>query len=772
MLMFAGLQLLTAEDVTSFVPAVRKVTPAKGRFVLTNQTRILYQTRKADSEQERSLAPLANVFSEELEILTGHRPQVLEATSSNRPKLRDILLRFSEIKGEFAASETDQDQSYRLDVKAGGVLIDAQYYKGVAYGTATLLQAIAEKTGSFDVPCMIVEDAPTAQYRSVMIDVARQPHSLGVLRDVIRLARIYKLRYIQLHLTDDQGFTFPFALITDNLKNNHHYTRKELEDLVAYADARGVTLIPEMDMPGHSSKVRESGYLGASKNDADVASPENFEKINAVIDDMLGVFKSSPYFHIGGDESGAGDKLIPFLAAMNDHLRKGAAGGKRRMIVWEGFHGAPTKALPATGDDRIIVMSWESRYNAPWDLLEAGYQIINASWKPMYIVGGGAGSMVHPGATGGRKFNLKDIYHWNKDIFMHWEPGTAVYEDRGPNDENKDDGEWDARWIQKQDQIIGGQMEFWEQHESAVLWKMSARLAVMSERLWNPSEAGSFAAFEKRAKIVSDRVMPIVLPIEILPPFPSEDNPITDIYQPYTEKSIQVVLRNRTEIDGTIRYSEGAFSNDKGLIGFRTLPPPDASAKEYKKPIEKSGGFGLCAQLFRKDGTAVDGYSWRFFNNWPDIVEVTDYDIGRKTLKTVIDLATLPAEKIKRRFKMPVLRGLLQHTEIVGQMVNAVLTVPKTEEYEIGMKTQSGIATLYLDLNQNGKWDESEKLIANTPPTEVAQTVKVQLKASEGYPLRIDHMTAMPRPVLTVNLKVPGEDKPKGISEFLSLPKK
>ncbi|MBC8404869.1 MAG: family 20 glycosylhydrolase [Planctomycetes bacterium] len=232
-----------------------------------------------------------------------------------------------------------------------------------------------------------------------MIDVARNPHSIAVLEDVIRLAHLYKLRFLHLHLSDDQLFTFPFKGITDVLENNVSYTRAELEGLVAYAALRGITIIPEIDLPGHSSRLRESAYLPGAKNDRDVASAEHFDRIGVLLDVVMDVFNSSPYFHIGGDESGAGGSLLSFLGRVQNRVR---ARGKR-LIVWEGFHGAPTDVLPVTGPDRVIVAAWESSYNAPWDLLKAGYPIINASWKPLYVVG--SHNIIHPGSSGGRKWS-------------------------------------------------------------------------------------------------------------------------------------------------------------------------------------------------------------------------------------------------------------------------------------------------------------------------------------------------------------------------------
>lgn len=194
-------------------------------------------------------------------------------------------------------------------------------------------------------------------------------------------------------------------------------------DLVSFADARGVTIIPELDLPGHSGRLTSSGYLIDDPSTqgighADVASPLNYTRIEAIIDDMLSVFQSTPYFHIGGDESSAGSRLVPFLSEINQHVRNKPVGERKRLIVWEGFHGAPTQQIPPTGDDRVIVMSWESSYNPPWNLLQAGYTLVNASWKPLYVVGHRLAAQ--DGGAAIKAWSAETIYSWDSDAFMHW----------------------------------------------------------------------------------------------------------------------------------------------------------------------------------------------------------------------------------------------------------------------------------------------------------------------------------------------------------------
>ena len=286
--------------------------------LLDRNSRILVSSAKDGAPL---LEQHGKVLASELEILTGLQVPAVVGTDHAKPN--DIVLSVV-----CRAGQNIDDESYQLVAGKNGILISADSFRGVTHGTSSLLQLI--DSDSLAVPAVTIEDRPAAPYRAVMVDVAREPHSIGVIKDAVRLCRLYKLRFLQLHLTDNQHFTFPFAPVTDNLERNFHYTVEELQELVAYADARGVTIIPELDLPGHSERLKASGYLAPSETDADVASPKNYEKIGKLIDAMIDVFSSSPYFHIGGDESGAGRGLIPFLAEVNKRIRREAS------VYWSG----------------------------------------------------------------------------------------------------------------------------------------------------------------------------------------------------------------------------------------------------------------------------------------------------------------------------------------------------------------------------------------------------------------------------------------------------
>ena len=194
--------------------------------------------------------------------------------------------------------------------------VAAGNYAAVALGTATLLQSLAVRGGEVGLPRMSLQDEPPAEFRGLMIDVARKYHSIESLKDLVELCRLYKVRYLQLHLTDDQAFTFPSRAYPKlNEKPQHGgkcYTIEMLRDLVAYADARGVTIIPEYEVPGHSAAANRAMhdlFIIAHTKPYEHHASINFCKedvmraVATIVGEMCEVFKSTPYFHIGGDEA-------------------------------------------------------------------------------------------------------------------------------------------------------------------------------------------------------------------------------------------------------------------------------------------------------------------------------------------------------------------------------------------------------------------------------------------------------------------------------------
>lgn len=356
------------------------------------------------------------------------------------------------------------------------------------------------------LPHISIEDHPFARYRGLMIDVARQPHSILTLKKIISMCRLYKIRYLQLHLTDDQGFKFPttnFPLLVTQNYSGPAYTREELEDLEQYSQRHGVTIIPEFEIPGHEGAMnRTMPDLFLIKDTLPYehhatinwAKPEVTNALDLIIGEICSIFQATPYFHIGGDEadfalahqntnfikrfselgyaqpydSGDTYQLYRRLLRDLDTLISNKYG--KRMLCWEGFHrdesASPLEPIPK----HIPVMAFENTYYPANMLVQDGYPVINTAWNPLYVVNG-------------IQCSPENIYGWNLYRFGRFQP---VWED--------------VYWITvpPTPQVIGAQMCAWEQQDQIEIPTLRSRLPAMSERIWNPDAGKTYVDFSNR----------------------------------------------------------------------------------------------------------------------------------------------------------------------------------------------------------------------------------------------------------------------------------
>jgi len=468
-----GMARSADDPAPNLVPWPGTVDMQSGTLPLTGDSRIVAATAK--------LLPLAKVLSEEIAAVTGQRL----AAVAGPAKAGDVSLEIdSQLRGE----------QYVVNVKDKAAVRGGDY-ASVALGSVTLLQALRAEGGKAALPRMIVADQPKSDFRGLLVDVARRYHSIESLKQIVQLCRLYKIRYLQLHLTDDQSFMFPSKsyplLATRNEHGGKTYTIEQLRDLLAYADARNVTIIPEYEVPGHSAAAnRAMSDLFKIKGtkpyehhaSINFAKDDVMKAVETIVGEMCEVFKSTPYFHIGGDEADlafadqneffqAAEKKhnLPdrhelyrlFVVRMNEIVKK----NRKQMIVWEGFGRGGKVEIPRD----IIVMAYEIRFYRPDDLVKDGYRVVNASWTPLYVVN----NNVRP---------PEEIYAWN---LYQFKPFGAKPTDQGTI-------------LPANDLVIGAQMCAWEQPQQVELPSLRSRLPAMSERVWNPAADKDFADFRKR----------------------------------------------------------------------------------------------------------------------------------------------------------------------------------------------------------------------------------------------------------------------------------
>jgi hexosaminidase len=287
------------------------------------------------------------------------------------------------------------DEAYRLEIGARDLTIRAGTAAGAYWATRTLLQLLAQTN---ELPRGVVVDAPLYARRMLMLDVGRKPTPLPVLYDYLRLMAWHKMNELHLHLSDEafgggytgmrvQCDTFP-GLASEDL----HYTKAELRALQDFAQARGIVITPEIDMPGHARAFTDYWpdllIPGESKSYLDVTNPKTIERMKALLDELIPVF-DAPDFHIGTDEYRIGgsperktelhEAFRKFINTMNAHIR---SKGKNTRI-WSGFeHMKGTTDIEGT----VIIDMWET--DDAKGQIARGHAVINSNHGRTYIVPG------------------------------------------------------------------------------------------------------------------------------------------------------------------------------------------------------------------------------------------------------------------------------------------------------------------------------------------------------------------------------------------------
>ncbi|HXW90593.1 MAG TPA: family 20 glycosylhydrolase [Terriglobales bacterium] len=214
--------------------------------------------------------------------------------------------------------ELGEDESYRLEITTNNAKLSAATTLGVMRGLETFLQLVESTPQGFAVPALTIVDRPRFPWRGLLIDVARHFIPLDVLERNLDGMAAVKLNVFHWHLSDNQGFRVEskkFPKLTGMGSDGFYYTQDQVRELIAYAAARGIRVVPEFDMPGHST-AWFVGYpelasapgpyqierkWGVFDPAMDPSEERTYRFLDKFIGEMSGLFPDR-YFHIGGDE--------------------------------------------------------------------------------------------------------------------------------------------------------------------------------------------------------------------------------------------------------------------------------------------------------------------------------------------------------------------------------------------------------------------------------------------------------------------------------------
>ena len=336
------------------VPRPASMKMLTGSFVLTGATRIVAN----DAESHR----IADLFRDFLLEQHGLRLEIVSrARGSN-----DLVLSHSGAGGL-------PPEGYRLNITREGIRISGSA-PGLFYGLQTLTQLLPlEVGGALELPAIEIEDQPRFGYRGVLLDVGRHYFSVAFLKKFLDLAAQYKINRFHWHLTDDQGWRIEIRRYPKLAAGNpsEYYSQEQIKDIVAYAHARFITVIPEIEMPGHAgAALAAHPELGCAPYDKAVAfcpKEETFKFLENVLSEVIALFPG-PYVHIGSDEvqlegwqSSPEAQAIIAREKLKDEnelqsyfarrMERFLSGRGKRMIGWD-------EILQGGLAPRTIVMSW------------------------------------------------------------------------------------------------------------------------------------------------------------------------------------------------------------------------------------------------------------------------------------------------------------------------------------------------------------------------------------------------------------------------------
>jgi hexosaminidase len=484
---FTAIAVLLAAGVqaqeTPLVPFPKSCQRSSGTLVLDANCRIVVT--------DKSLAPLAKVAVEEMAQLFGAKCCVAQSDSAAGAIVLAIDKRLAR-------------EAYALEV-SDRVVINGGSCKGVVWGLVTLLQAARAENDRVIVPQMRIADQPFAEYRGVLIDLARRWHPIETVKQVVVLCHWYKLGYLQLHLTDNESWTFPSTAYPKLATPGRHYTLEQLRDLEAFAAVRGVTIVPSLDMPGHCGTLLKAlptvvgdGPLVPDSSAICPGRESTYKFVDTVVGEVCDVFHSTPYYHVGGDEVDKsswtkckhcasyrkehgienGEELYRhFLVRANEITKKHG----KQMIVWEGFKVAGKIQIPKD----VMVMEFESLYELPQNYVAAGYKVINTAWQPLYVVNG-------------RNWSPEKILSWNMYRWESWWSQSAAY-GKGID-------------VPPTPLVIGAEMCSWEQNANIEIPTLRQRVPAMSERVWDHKTQRTFADFTARLQSTDAKLTKLLQP--------------------------------------------------------------------------------------------------------------------------------------------------------------------------------------------------------------------------------------------------------------------
>ncbi len=493
--------------------------------------------------------------------LTIRQPIRIALTGYSGPRLENAVRRLGEITADRSAAtliiqcdqQLGEDESYHLRITPQGASLSAPNPLGVLHGLETFRQLMVS-----GAPVVDIQDHPRFPWRGLHLDVSRHWMPIEVVKRNLDGMAAVKLNVFHWHLSDDQGFRVEskrFPKLQQLGSDGLFYTQDQVRQVIAYAQDRGIRVVPEFDVPGHTTSwlvgypelASAPGPYQIERNwgvfdpTLDPTRESTYEFLDAFIGEMVALFPD-PFFHIGGDEvTGKQWKTSPRI---REFMRKN--------------HLQRTEDLQAYFNRRLqkVVAKYGKRMEG-WDEIldpDLPKSIVIQSWR-------GQKSLAES-ARHGFSAILSAGYYLD-----HMEPASKLYA------VDPLDGDAASLSDEERARILGGEVAMWGEfvNPENVDSRIWPRAAAVAERLWSPQEVRDVPSMYRRLEQVSRSLDALGLrlaagdPVEPLKTLADVVEPATFGQRIRTHKYTQLTPLNR-------------------LVD--TVPPESDTAREFAALVE------------------------------------------------------------------------------------------------------------------------------------------------------------------------------------------
>jgi hexosaminidase len=386
----------------------------------------------------------------------------------------------------------DEDESYSLEVTSSSAHLRAATVVGAMHGLATLEQLIQSDATGYFIPTVVIHDTPRFRWRGLMIDCGRHFIPVDVLKRTLDGMASVKLNVFHWHLSEDQGFRIEskaFPKLTEFGSDGLFYTQEQAREIVAYARDRGIRVVPEFDMPGHTS-----AWFVGYPDLASAPGPFQIERKFGVFDPVMDPTRESTYKFL--------DTFIGEMAAIfPDHFLH-IGGDENNGVEWKGnpriqdfmreHNLKNTAALQNYFNQRLLkLLSKHGKHMIGWDEIltpDLPKDVMVQSWRGFDSLAAGAKNGYNGILSAGYYLNLMS-------------PAAAHY----AVDPLPDHTDLSA---EQQTRILGGEACMWEEQTSALdidsrIWP---RAAAVAERFWSSRNLSDVEDMYRRLEVESLRL--------------------------------------------------------------------------------------------------------------------------------------------------------------------------------------------------------------------------------------------------------------------------